>query len=45
MGRHPKLGKRNPEGVWMLLVWILCVGMFVGIGGIGALGIVAKAER
>ena len=45
VGRHPKLGKRNPEGVWMLLVWILCVGMFVGIGGIGALGIVAKAER
>jgi hypothetical protein len=41
VGRHPELGKRNPKGVWMLLVWILCVGMFVGIGGIGALGIVA----
>jgi MFS family permease len=41
VGRHPELRKSNPEGVWMLLVWALCVAMFVGIGGIGALGIVA----
>ena len=41
VGRHPELGKRNPEGAWMLWVWILCVAMFVGIGGVGALGVLA----
>jgi hypothetical protein len=41
VSRHPELGKRNPEGFWMFLVWILCAAMFVGIGGIGVLGIVA----
>jgi len=39
--RHPELGKRNPDGLWPVLVWSLCVVMFVCIGGIGFLGIVA----
>jgi|SRR5208282_1787654 len=37
--RHPELGKRNPDGPWMLLSWGLCVAMFACIGGIGVLGI------
>lgn len=37
--RHAELGKDKPEGIWMLLVWLLCVGMVAGVGSICFVGI------
>jgi hypothetical protein len=39
--RQPELGKRNPNGFWMIISWILCVMMFIFIGGISVLGMFA----
>jgi hypothetical protein len=39
--QHRELGKRNPPPLWTVLSWILCIALFVCIGGLGLLGMIA----
>lgn len=39
--QHAELGKSKPEGVWLFLMWVLCLAMLAGIGAFGFLGMTA----